>query len=616
MSSDPSNLTAQSPRSIVQQNWWHKPLIWGVFLVLLYTLREFFLIGFLTFLFCFAVRSMVGLITRHLAPHRIHDRRLDLLLTLTIFLCLCLSLYGLGRFFVPPLIHEGKSLLVQMKDTSAVQVQNTLLANTVGTWNFDHQFGTPADQRYQEGLRQFRDAGRSGVGLYQEFPKLDSRLKAEFEVNYEKAQVLHLQSQETGASVPFQKWFMEFKAPDIFDAKHDYYVSRWQATQASEENAEEPANLTQPTDSESSRDERIRQRIWADVNADPVLLAQLRSEWAQAMSTQKWAEFRESPAYQAQFKQFYETQFADDSNNIPIDYTYFQTLAAAYPQGKQAFLQAVDQHDQTAEESPAHQRFDFESATKLELGQQWWATSPTADWVRDHATEDGPKILEAGVKRIDQGLSHLLRIPIQIGTALLLSIFMLFEWQGVKSGVASIRNTRLRSIYDEIAPGVIALGKLIGKTFQGQVIIAVINACLTLLALWLIGVEYKFILALVVFLFSFIPVAGVILSGIPLCGMAILQPGGSLLMAVQVIGAIAIIHLIEGMILSPRIIGKIGHLHPVLVIAILLIAEHFFGMWGLVLGVPVAIYLIRVVLLDSPIPGIYEPDRTRETSEV
>jgi len=61
------------------------------------------------------------------------------------------------------------------------------------------------------------------------------------------------------------------------------------------------------------------------------------------------------------------------------------------------------------------------------------------------------------------------------------------------------------------------------------------------------------------------------------------------------------------MILSPRIIGKIGHLHPVLVIAILLVSEHFFGMWGLVLGVPVAIYIIRVIILRSPIPGIYEP---------
>ena len=79
-------------------------------------------------------------------------------------------------------------------------------------------------------------------------------------------------------------------------------------------------------------------------------------------------------------------------------------------------------------------------------------------------------------------------------------------------------------------------------------------------------------------------------------------------MALQVVVAIAIIHLIEGMVLSPRIVGKIGHLHPVLVIGILLVAEHFFGMWGLILGVPVAIYIIRVVVLNSPVPGVYDPD--------
>ena len=44
------------------------------------------------------------------------------------------------------------------------------------------------------------------------------------------------------------------------------------------------------------------------------------------------------------------------------------------------------------------------------------------------------------------------------------------------------------------------------------------------------------------------------------------------------------------------------------VIAILLVAEHFFEMWGLILGVPMAIYLIRVVILNDTIPGVYEPE--------
>jgi hypothetical protein len=404
-----------------------------------------------------------------------------------------------------------------------------------------------------------------------------------------------------------EQWFLEIKAPRLFQDKSDYYISRWEAEHASPDKADELATLRQQPDFESRRDEQIRQRIWADVKSDPVLLTQLKNQWAHAVSIQTWDEFRKSSEYQVQFKKFYETQFAEAPSTVPIDYEYFQTLAAAYPNGRQAFVEAVRQHDERKKESPAHQRFDFESATKLQFGRQWWATSHAADWVRDHAADDGPKVLEAVVARVDEGLGHLVRIPIQVVTALLLAVFMLIEWDGVKTGVADLRNTRLQPIFDEIAPGIIALGKLIGKSFQGQVIIAFFNACLTLVALWLIGVEYKFILALVVFVFSFIPVVGVILSGIPICAIAVLQPGGSLLMAVQVIVAIAIIHLIEGMILSPRIIGKLGHLHPVLVIAILLVAEKFFGMWGLVLGVPVAIYIIRVVILRSPIPGIYEP---------
>ena len=220
----------------------------------------------------------------------------------------------------------------------------------------------------------------------------------------------------------------------------------------------------------------------------------------------------------------------------------------------------------------------------------------------------GRKLLAGFVGWVESRLSDLLRVPIQVFTALVLAIFMLMEWQGMKAGVRNLRETRLRPVYDEIAPGVSAVGKLIGKSFQGQAVIALFNACFTLIALWLIGVEYKFILALIVFVFSFIPVVGVILSGVPMCTIAVLQPGGSLLMALQVIVAIAVIHLIEAMILGPRIIGKIGHLHPILVIVILLVAEHFFGMWGLILGVPVAIYVIQVILLNHAIPGVYEPN--------
>ncbi len=609
MTDETTPVVAEVDYSFAKQAWWQKPLIWIVFLALLYSLREIFLIGFLTFLFCFIVRSLVGLFGRRISPGR-ENLRLELMLTISIFLGICLAFYGLGRFFVPEVIRQSKSLAAQMKNISAVEVQNMLLANTVGNWQFNQKYGSPKDPRYEKAFADYQDAGRSGEGLYQMFPNLHSRLQSEFEAHYEQTQVLYLQSHDANAeaaSLQLKNWFLETKAPQLFNKKSDYYVSRWEAEYASADKTKDLVTLQNQPDFLSLRDTQIRNHIWADVKADPVLFAQLKTEWNQTASIKNWDEFQKSPAYQAQFKSFYESQFESSPDSVPITYSLYQQFLVAYPKGKQAFLDAVREHQQQEPESPQHQQFDFESVTKRDLAQQWWAQSHTADWVRDRAAEDGPAMLNYVIDWFDKAVSHLVRVPLQVFTALILSVFMLVEWHGVKDGIMSLRDTRVRPIYDEIAPGVIALGKLIGKSFEGQVVISFLNACLTLTFLWIIGVEYKFVLALMVFVFSFIPVVGVILSGAPICAIAILQPGGSLWMALQVVLAIATVHLVEGMILSPRIIGKIGHLHPILVIAILLVAEHFFGMWGLVLGVPVSIYLIRVVILNSPIPGIYEP---------
>jgi hypothetical protein len=78
-------------------------------------------------------------------------------------------------------------------------------------------------------------------------------------------------------------------------------------------------------------------------------------------------------------------------------------------------------------------------------------------------------------------------------------------------------------------------------------------------------------------------------------------------MALEVIGAILVIHFIETSILNPKILGDMLHLHPVMVLAVLAIGEHFFGVWGLLLGVPVAVYIVRCVILDEEIPGLTEP---------
>ncbi len=46
------------------------------------------------------------------------------------------------------------------------------------------------------------------------------------------------------------------------------------------------------------------------------------------------------------------------------------------------------------------------------------------------------------------------------------------------------------------------------------------------------------------------------------------------------------IHQVEANLLNPKIIGVAAKIHPVLVVLALIVGEHFFGLWGALLGVP------------------------------
>ncbi|WP_295429412.1 AI-2E family transporter [uncultured Thiodictyon sp.] len=55
---------------------------------------------------------------------------------------------------------------------------------------------------------------------------------------------------------------------------------------------------------------------------------------------------------------------------------------------------------------------------------------------------------------------------------------------------------------------------------------------------------------------------------------------GALALALYALLGIAVIHAIEATVLSPRIVGKILHLHPVLVMVVLILSEHLAGIWS------------------------------------
>ena len=191
---------------------------------------------------------------------------------------------------------------------------------------------------------------------------------------------------------------------------------------------------------------------------------------------------------------------------------------------------------------------------------------------------------------------------LSIGSAFLLSLLFSFlivlDFPNLARGARHLHDTRMQFIYDEVSDSVFHFGKVLGQALEAQLMIAILNTCLTAIGLSIMGMPSIAFLSTVVFVCSFIPVAGVFISSVPICLTALTTDGfGLLLWAVLFI---TIIHMIEAYILNPRIYGAHLRMNPVVVLAILVMSHHLFGVWGLILGVPMVNYAVRFVIEGKP----------------
>lgn len=177
--------------------------------------------------------------------------------------------------------------------------------------------------------------------------------------------------------------------------------------------------------------------------------------------------------------------------------------------------------------------------------------------------------------------------------ALLFSFLISLDLLRLGEEVRNLRNSRLHDFYEETALPIVRFGYTVGRSIQAQAMIAVVNTILTFIGLSLLGVPSLTVLSLIVFLCSFIPVLGVFISTVPIVLVAINAEGLNL--AILAVLMVIVVHAIEAYLLNPMIYGKHLKINSVVVLIILFIGHHAFGVWGMLLGVPVAHYFLHNV---------------------
>jgi len=207
------------------------------------------------------------------------------------------------------------------------------------------------------------------------------------------------------------------------------------------------------------------------------------------------------------------------------------------------------------------------------------------------------EIAEGNTKKIDQVLSILGGIGGRFASvssafllSLLFSFLIVFDLPRLSSNVTDLKNTKLGFIYDEVAENIFNFSQVLGQALEAQFYISLINTFMTAIGIYILGMGTNVaFLSVIVFFCSFIPVAGVFVSSVPICLIALQTSGGLQTLFLAVVMIIAV-HLIEGYILNPKIYGARMRINPVIVLIILTVSGKLFHFWGLILGVPVCTY--------------------------
>ncbi len=154
---------------------------------------------------------------------------------------------------------------------------------------------------------------------------------------------------------------------------------------------------------------------------------------------------------------------------------------------------------------------------------------------------------------------------------------------------------RLRNLLPRYAEPVISKlaaesDEMLGAFFRGQILVMLALGVIYSIGLSLLGLKLAVLIGLVAGLLSIVPYLGFAV-GLIAALIAVVVQYGDLLHIFLVLGVFVVGQLLEGMVLTPWLVGDRIGLHPVVVIFAVLAGAQLFGFIGMLLALPVAAVL-------------------------
>jgi predicted PurR-regulated permease PerM len=174
-------------------------------------------------------------------------------------------------------------------------------------------------------------------------------------------------------------------------------------------------------------------------------------------------------------------------------------------------------------------------------------------------------------------VSFLLLVPV-------VTFYLLRDWDALVANVNALLPRPLEPRVSMIAREIDAV---LAEFLRGQLTVMAVLVIVYVLGLWAVGLDLAFVVGVIAGLVSFVPYLGIIV-GVLLAGIASLLQFGDTWHLFGVVAVFTVGQVLEGMVLSPLLVGDRIGLHPVAVIFAVMAGGQLFGFFGVLLALPVA----------------------------
>ena len=235
-------------------------------------------------------------------------------------------------------------------------------------------------------------------------------------------------------------------------------------------------------------------------------------------------------------------------------------------------------------------RPDMESLQQL-IRDHWQQTGSLAAQLMGGLTRSGLAVVG--------WMANLVLIPV-------VTFYLLRDWDLM---MANIRTLLPRNLEPRITLWARECDEVLGAFVKGQLLVMLALGAIYASGLWLVGLDLALLIGMLAGLASIVPYMGAIL-GILAAALAAYVQFQDPLVLLWVGLVFAIGQMIEGMVLTPMLVGDRIGLHPVAVIFAIMAGGQLFGFVGILLALPVA--AVIMVLLRHLHDG-YKKSRLYDT---